>query len=117
MLQGTSIDSFAVNAKCSISNCSQIGDSWDRCSEWIKKASKGGTKYDFSKNGNDFLFTYFADGTARQVTYNRGGCSPVLCRSNALLMEKKGYITPLDVMWILRDHRGSSGPDWSPGVV
>lgn len=92
----------------SISNAITIGNQFDLASEdLVANAIRRGwctgpEDFDFGRCYSDLIYTRFADGRARQ------------CRSMSLLGERKGSLTPADMMGYLRDHGSEADERWAP---
>ncbi len=93
----------------SISNGITIENKWDRASKnlvqhavekgWCKNAAD----FNFRRDYSDPLFTYFADARKRQVC------------TTSQMHARKGSLTPLDMMDILRTHSKSIDEGFTPG--
>jgi dipeptidase len=93
----------------SISNGITIESKWDRASAGLVQHAmeKGWCKdpadFNFRRDYSDPLFTYFADASKRQ------GCT------TSQMLARKGSLTSLDMMGILRTHRKTSDNGFTPG--
>jgi len=92
----------------SISNAISIGESWDRCSKNLVKNAvergwcKSAADFNFARCYSDLIYSTFANGRPRQA-----------CTTQAL-QQKKGTITPQDVIGLLRSHFTDDDPRWTP---
>lgn len=93
----------------SISNAITIGKRWDLASENLVRnaVDKGWCKreadFDFAACYSEPIYTRFSDARRRQVC------------TTADLVNRKGSLTPLDMMRTLRSHQGDGKPGWMPG--
>jgi secernin len=102
-----------VNDFWSISNIISLEKNFDACSPGlienaIKKGyCKGEDDFNFRRCYSDRIKTWGAKGTPREA------------RSRAMLSQKKGALTTVDFMAIMRDHGGRTGwtPDKSGGTI
>jgi dipeptidase len=93
----------------SISNGLTIESKWDNASAGLVQhaVEKGWCKtaedFNFRRDYSDPLFTFFADARKRQT-----------CTTSRML-DRKGDLTPLDMMNILRSHSTNTGEGYTPG--
>lgn len=90
----------------SLSNALSIQDEYDRISPaLVEEAQARG----WLENGRLRLADRLLDTARDSISHGRGRCA----RGQALLEARRGRMSPLEMMAILRDH-GDVGPDWHP---
>ncbi len=97
-----------VESVRSISNALTIGNSFDRASERLisgarqKGWCKGEEDFHFARCYSDFLYTTFGDGKTRHTCTSR------------FVADRKGDLTPAEMIAALQQHPHATGEDWAP---
>jgi dipeptidase len=90
----------------SLSNALSIQDDYDQISPALLEESRA---RGWLENGRFRLADRLLDTARDSISHGRGRCA----RGQALLEARRGRMSPLEMMAILRDH-GDVGPNWHP---